>query len=147
MPLPPPSPLSPAPGAELEQRGVDVIRGLAIDGPRAANSGHPGAAMALAPLAHVLFTRVMRHDPSERYGSPAEMVRELHEFLEPRSRTLVILGSVILLLCLVLAWSFVQPRQSVSQPGRPSLLRFMWPPRRPSASENSRIVIGPRGCL
>jgi transketolase len=65
MPMPPPSPLVPAPSGELEQRGVDVIRGLAIDAPRAAHSGHPGAAMALAPLAHVLFTRVMRHDPSD----------------------------------------------------------------------------------
>ena len=49
----------------LEQSGINVIRGLAMDAPRAANSGHPGTAMALAPLAHVLFTRVMRHDPSE----------------------------------------------------------------------------------
>ncbi|HEY4928694.1 MAG TPA: transketolase [Acidimicrobiales bacterium] len=65
MPTPPPSPLVPAPNGELEQRGIDVIRGLAIDAPRAANSGHPGTAMALAPLAHVLFTRVLRHDPSD----------------------------------------------------------------------------------
>jgi transketolase len=65
MSNPPPSPLAPAPDGHLEQRGVDVIRGLAIDGPRAANSGHPGTAMALAPLAHVLFTRVLRHDPSD----------------------------------------------------------------------------------
>src|SRR5688572_1363530 len=36
-----------------------------MDAPQRANSGHPGTAMALAPLAHVLFTRVMRHDPSE----------------------------------------------------------------------------------
>jgi transketolase len=50
---------------DLEQLGVNVIRGLAMDAPRAANSGHPGTAMALAPLAHVLFTRVMRHDPAE----------------------------------------------------------------------------------
>jgi transketolase len=50
---------------DLEQLGIDVIRGLAMDAPQAANSGHPGTAMALAPLAHVLFTRVMRHDPSE----------------------------------------------------------------------------------
>ena len=49
----------------LEQLGVNVIRGLAMDGPQAANSGHPGTAMALAPLAHVLFTRVLRHDPSD----------------------------------------------------------------------------------
>src|SRR5205807_8098192 len=50
---------------ELEQRGINVIRGLAMDAPQKANSGHPGTAMALAPLAHVLFNRIMRHDPSE----------------------------------------------------------------------------------
>ena len=61
----PPQPLTPAPGADLEQRGINVIRGLAIDAPRAAKSGHPGAAMALAPLAHVLYTRILRHDPSD----------------------------------------------------------------------------------
>jgi len=64
MPPPLPSPLVPTPSHELEQRGIDVIRGLALDGPRAAHSGHPGTAMALAPLAHTLFTRVLRHDPS-----------------------------------------------------------------------------------
>src|SRR4051795_8571930 len=50
---------------DLEQLGINVIRGLAMDAPQKANSGHPGTAMALAPLAHVLWTRVMRHDPSE----------------------------------------------------------------------------------
>ena len=50
---------------EIEERGINVIRGLAMDAPQQANSGHPGTAMALAPLAHVLFTRVMRHDPSD----------------------------------------------------------------------------------
>src|ERR1700733_12790032 len=55
----------PAVDGDLEQLGINVIRGLAMDAPRAANSGHPGTAMALAPLAHVLFTRVLRHDPSD----------------------------------------------------------------------------------
>jgi transketolase len=50
---------------DLEQRGINVIRGLAMDAPQKANSGHPGTAMALAPLAHVLWTRIMRYDPSE----------------------------------------------------------------------------------
>ena len=50
---------------DLEQRGIDVIRGLAMDAPQAANSGHPGTAMALAPLAHVLLTRVMRYDATD----------------------------------------------------------------------------------
>jgi len=49
--------------AELEQLGINVVRGLAMDAPQKADSGHPGTAMALAPLAHVLFTRIMRHDP------------------------------------------------------------------------------------
>src|ERR1700731_5179 len=49
---------------DLEQLGINVIRGLAMDAPQKANSGHPGTAMALAPLAHVLWTRIMRHDPS-----------------------------------------------------------------------------------
>src|ERR1700736_1528015 len=49
---------------DIEQLGINVIRGLAMDAPQRANSGHPGTAMALAPLAHVLWTRVMHHDPS-----------------------------------------------------------------------------------
>jgi transketolase len=47
---------------DLEQRGINVIRGLAMDAVQKANSGHPGTPMALAPLAHVLFTRIMRYD-------------------------------------------------------------------------------------
>jgi transketolase N-terminal domain/subunit len=51
--------------AALAQSAVNVVRGLAMDAPRAANSGHPGTAMALAPLATVLHTRVLKHDPSD----------------------------------------------------------------------------------
>jgi len=36
-----------------------------MDAPLAANSGHQGTAMALAPLGHVLYSRVMRHDPAD----------------------------------------------------------------------------------
>ncbi|HLN04875.1 MAG TPA: transketolase [Acidimicrobiales bacterium] len=50
---------------ELEQLCVDVVRGLAMDAPQRAGNGHPGTAMALAPLAHVLFSRVLRHDPGQ----------------------------------------------------------------------------------
>jgi transketolase len=55
----------PAADEGLERLGINVIRGLAMDAPRQANSGHSGTAMALAPLAHVLFTRIMAHDPSD----------------------------------------------------------------------------------
>jgi transketolase len=50
---------------ELEQRAIDVIRGLAMDAPNAARSGHQGTAMALAPLAHVLWTRILRYDAAD----------------------------------------------------------------------------------
>ena len=49
----------------LVELGINVIRGLAMDAPEAANSGHSGTAMALAPLAHVLWTRIMRYDPRD----------------------------------------------------------------------------------
>ena len=49
----------------LVELGINVIRGLAMDAPEKANSGHSGTAMALAPLAHVLWTRIMRHDPTD----------------------------------------------------------------------------------
>nr|MBA3302391.1 transketolase [Acidimicrobiia bacterium] len=45
-----------------EQRAINVIRGLSMDMPQAAGSGHPGTAMALAPLAYVLWTRIMTYD-------------------------------------------------------------------------------------
>ena len=46
---------------DLEQLAINTIRGLSMDAPHAASSGHQGTAMALAPLAHVLFTRVLRY--------------------------------------------------------------------------------------
>jgi len=47
----------------LDSLCINVIRGLAMDGPQKADSGHPGAAMALAPLGWVMFSRVLRHNP------------------------------------------------------------------------------------
>src|SRR5512140_2566896 len=47
----------------LEQLCIDAIRVLSMDAVQAADSGHPGTPMALAPLAYVLFTRTMRFDP------------------------------------------------------------------------------------
>src|SRR3989440_6345731 len=48
----------------LEELSLNTIRTLSMDAVQNANSGHPGAPMGLAPLAYVLFTRVMRHNPS-----------------------------------------------------------------------------------
>ncbi len=49
----------------VDAAAVSLIRGLAMDAPLAAKSGHQGTAMALAPLGHVLFSRVMVHDPAQ----------------------------------------------------------------------------------
>ena len=51
--------------AEHDRDAVNLIRGFAMDAPLAANSGHQGTAMALAPLAHVLYSRVMKFDPAD----------------------------------------------------------------------------------
>lgn len=51
--------------SEIDQRSIAVIKGLAMDAPHAAKSGHQGTAMALAPLAHVLWTRIMKYDANE----------------------------------------------------------------------------------
>ena len=42
---------------------IDTIRTLAMDAVQKANSGHPGTPMALAPVAHTLWTRFLRYDP------------------------------------------------------------------------------------
>jgi transketolase len=47
----------------LDKLCVDTIRTLSMDAVQKANSGHPGTPMALAPLAYVLYTRIMRHNP------------------------------------------------------------------------------------
>ena len=48
----------------LEGRAIREIMALAMDAPARANSGHSGTAMALAPLGVMLFSRVLRHDPT-----------------------------------------------------------------------------------
>jgi transketolase len=48
----------------LDQLCVNTIRTLSMDAVQRANSGHPGTPMALAPLAYVLYTRVMKHSPT-----------------------------------------------------------------------------------
>ena len=50
--------------SDIEQRSIDTIRTLAMDAVQKANAGHPGTAMALAPLAYLLYTEVMAHSPA-----------------------------------------------------------------------------------
>jgi transketolase len=49
---------------DVERLSIDTIRTLSMDAVQQANAGHPGTAMALAPLAYVLYTETLRHSPS-----------------------------------------------------------------------------------
>ncbi len=53
------------PDALLDELCINTVRTLAMDAVQAADSGHPGTPMALAPLAYVLWTRHLKHDPAD----------------------------------------------------------------------------------
>jgi transketolase len=50
---------------QLETLSINTIRTLAIDAVQKANSGHPGAPMALAPVAYALWQQFLRFDPED----------------------------------------------------------------------------------
>ena len=50
---------------DLDQVAINTVRTLAIDAVQAANSGHPGAPMGLAPVAYCLWQRFLRFDPEQ----------------------------------------------------------------------------------
>ena len=49
----------------LDSKAVDTARVLAGDAVEKVGNGHPGTAISLAPVAYLLFNKVMRHDPSD----------------------------------------------------------------------------------
>jgi transketolase len=49
----------------IDELCVDTIRALAMDAVERAHSGHPGAPMGMAPMAYVLWTRFLRHNPND----------------------------------------------------------------------------------
>jgi transketolase len=51
--------------SDLDRLAIDTIRTLSMDAVQKANSGHPGLPMAMAPVAHLLYTRVLKHNPAD----------------------------------------------------------------------------------
>jgi transketolase len=51
--------------SDIEQLSIDTIRTLSMDAVQQANAGHPGTAMALAPLAYTLYRHTMRLNPAD----------------------------------------------------------------------------------
>jgi transketolase len=64
-PMTPTQVAPPKTDAEMAQLAINTIRTLSIDAVQAAQSGHPGTPMALAPVAYTLWNRVMRFDPKD----------------------------------------------------------------------------------
>ncbi|MBC7630764.1 transketolase [Aeromicrobium sp.] len=59
---------SPTPSLEwtdLDKRAVNTVRLLAADAVQKVGNGHPGTAMSLAPVAYLLYQKLMCHDPSD----------------------------------------------------------------------------------
>ncbi len=52
---------------DLDSRAVDTVRVLAADAVQKVGNGHPGTAMSLAPVAYLLFQKVMRHNPADTH--------------------------------------------------------------------------------
>ena len=50
---------------EIDRRAVDTARILAADAVEKVGNGHPGTAMSLAPVAYLLYQRVLQHDPAD----------------------------------------------------------------------------------
>ena len=51
--------------SEIDREAVDIARVLAADAVEKAGHGHPGTAISLAPVAYLLYQKVMRQDPSD----------------------------------------------------------------------------------
>jgi transketolase len=51
--------------AQLDQLAINTIRTLSMDAVQAANSGHPGTPMALAPLVYTIWNRILKFDPRD----------------------------------------------------------------------------------
>jgi transketolase len=49
----------------LDQLSINTIRTLSMDAVQAANSGHPGTPMALAPVAYTIWQKYLRYDPND----------------------------------------------------------------------------------
>jgi transketolase len=54
-----------APAQSLDQLSINTIRTLSMDAVQQANSGHPGTAMALAPVVYSLWQQFLRFDPND----------------------------------------------------------------------------------
>ena len=84
---------------DIDLRCINTIRTLSMDGVQAANSGHPGTPMSLAPVAYTLWQQYLRFDPQD-------------PIWPNRDRFVLSVGHASMLLYAMLNLSGVKPRQS-----------------------------------
>ena len=64
----------PQPDVDVQQLAINTVRTLSMDAVQAAESGHPGTPMALAPLAYALYTRHVKHNPADPHWPDRDRV-------------------------------------------------------------------------
>src|SRR3978361_1178352 len=52
---------------ELDQLSINTLRFLAVDAVQKANSGHPGAPLGCAPIAYLLYHKLMKYNPTDPF--------------------------------------------------------------------------------
>jgi transketolase len=73
---------------DLDELSINTIRFLSIDAIQKANSGHPGLPMGAAPFAYVLWTRFLKHNPSNRSYHSASTPADIYLRMQLETRAL-----------------------------------------------------------
>src|SRR5436853_4975101 len=94
----------------IDELSVNTIRTLSIDAVQHANSGHPGAPMGLAPLAYVLYTRIMRHNPANPHWP------DRHRFVLPAAHASMLPYSMLYLTSSPLTLDHITPFRQPASP-------------------------------
>ena len=87
----------------IEQTAINTIRTLSMDGVQAANSGHPGTPMALAPVTYAVWQNHLNYDPN-------------HPFWPARDRFVLSCGHASMLLYSILHLAGVKKADGASEP-------------------------------
>ena len=61
---------------DIVSKTINTLRFLSIDQVNQASSGHPGAPMGVAPIAYVLFKKIIKHNPNNRWFKRFSFYRE-----------------------------------------------------------------------
>ena len=121
--------------SEIDWKCIGAIRGLAVDATSKANSGHPGAPMALAPFAHLLWSRFLSCNPSNSKFANRD------RFVLSNGHACMLQYAMLHLMGYKVSLDMLKRFRQVATPDKPSL------PGHPEAHETDGIEVttGPLG--